>query len=92
MEPDLQMIKQKKKFEEEIEWFNKKKVWLAYETIRTNYLELKEECNDLNQKLEEKEALIKPTKDCIDEYEIVIRKLKGEFNLILQSLVSLCDY
>ncbi|KAH7646400.1 Structural maintenance of chromosomes protein 5 [Dermatophagoides farinae] len=62
IEPDLKLIQEKKRYEENIQWLYKKQVWLQYEEKRLVYLAARNEFDEKKKEYDEFVSKIEPLK------------------------------
>lgn len=77
MEPDLRFLQQKKKYEEEIDWLVKKKVWCEFEEKRKQYQQLMQEYSAKKAEFDDFTKQIAPMKSKIKEIEKISSELRG---------------
>ncbi|KPM00425.1 SMC protein-like protein [Sarcoptes scabiei] len=88
IEPDLKLIEQKTKFEEEIDWLQKKQVWLEFEEKRTHYIDLRTEFQQRKNDFERFQTEISPLKFKIDILEKCFERFRKDKTQSILSMKS----
>lgn len=83
MEPDLRLINERKKFQEEIEWLKKKLVWIIYEEKRKDFIEIKEQRDKLAKEFKELKESFKPFQKQVQECSNFSERMKCKFVYLL---------
>ncbi|OTF72867.1 SMC protein-like protein, partial [Euroglyphus maynei] len=78
IEPDLKLIQDKKKFEEQIDWLQKKQIWLQFDEKRKVYFAAKKEATEKEKEYEEFRSKIEPMKINLDKVRKIHEKLNKE--------------
>lgn len=79
IEPDMKLLEQKKKYELELEWLQKKKAWLNYNVKLDQYNELKEAWNQKKTEYTVANNQVKPITARIEKCVAILGKLQSMF-------------
>lgn len=79
MEPDLRLINERKKFQDEIEWLKKKLVWIVYEQKRVAFITAKEQRDKLAKEFKELKESFKPFQNQVKECSTFSDRMKCKF-------------
>ncbi|KAH9416423.1 Structural maintenance of chromosomes protein 5 [Dermatophagoides pteronyssinus] len=94
IEPDLKLIQDKKRFEEQIEWLRKKQVWIEFEEKRLIYVADRQRLNEKKKEFDEFQSRIEPIKIDRDKAMKTFEKIqmeKGKYSSEMQKYLSILN-